>query len=184
MTQEPSDNSPSELTVTRDGITIGRGAANGLNLPGDTISQRHCQMFWKNSMYFLQDVGSTHGTFFRVGTKRLEEGDIFELGSVEVAVRKVYFPAKPAPLTLIKSISVDLLFSETQEPGQIPYVSLQVTKDGVVRKECELVEDATVGRKLTCSVSVPEDDHMSGTHCRIFQKEGAFWIEDMKSMNG
>jgi len=170
--------------VTQEGITIGRSTTNGLVLPDDTVSQKHCQVFWKNTSYYIQDLGSTFGTFYRVGLKRLEEGDTFELGSLELAVRKVHVPAKPSQLLLVKSIPIDLLFAELDEPGPLPFVSLQLMKDGVMRRECEVIEDATVGRKLTCSIAVPEDDHMSGTHCRIFQRDGAFWIEDLNSMNG
>lgn len=153
-------------------------------LSDDTVSQKHCQIYWKNGSYFVQDLGSTFGTFYRVGMNRLQEGEIYELGSVELVVRKVHVPARSGPLTLIKSIPVELLFAEQQEPEPVAFVSLQLTKDGVVRRECEVLEDATLGRKLTCAIAVPEDDHLSGTHCRIFQRDGAFWIEDLNSMNG
>lgn len=44
--------------------------------------------------------------------------------------------------------------------------------------------ELTVGRGGGCSLSLPDDTFVSQVHARVFQREGAVWIEDLGSTNG
>ena len=44
-------------------MTIGRGSSNGIPLQGMGISRRQCRLFMDGGILFVDDLGSTNGTF-------------------------------------------------------------------------------------------------------------------------
>lgn len=48
-------------------ILIGRDPSCSIRYPADTkgVSRRHCEIFWKNGVLNIMDLGSTSGTFIR-----------------------------------------------------------------------------------------------------------------------
>lgn len=48
-------------------ILIGRDPSCNIRYPADTkgVSRRHCEIFWKNGVLNIMDLGSTSGTFIR-----------------------------------------------------------------------------------------------------------------------
>jgi ATP-binding cassette subfamily B protein len=85
------------LTVRKDGshdrqtvldgraLTIGRANANDLQLQDDTVSRRHCRVWWsaEAGWYLVEDLGSSNGTRVngqRVGSTQLHDGDVLQLG--------------------------------------------------------------------------------------------------------
>ena len=75
--------------ITEDILLIGRDTSCNICYPTDTkgVSRKHCQIFWKNGVLMIMDLGSTSGTFIRgkgqipanVPTA-VKAGDIFYLG--------------------------------------------------------------------------------------------------------
>jgi len=59
---------------------------------------------------------------------------------------------------------------------------LVVTDEGG-RRTVPLKDSLTVGRAATCDVVV-RDTYVSNVHARIFQRDGAWWLEDLGSTNG
>ena len=41
----------------------------------------------------------------------------------------------------------------------------------------------TVGRAATCDIAI-RDTYVSNVHARIYQRDGAWWLEDLGSTNG
>ena len=41
-----------------------------------------------------------------------------------------------------------------------------------------------VGRAPECTVVMPEDPYTSTRHARFFERDGAWWVEDLGSTNG
>ena len=153
----------------------------------DVVSGSHCNVIWKRDAYYIQDIGSTYGTFYRISQKKLEACETYELGSVEIRVKKIYIANRQSPAVVHSTVSLEDLLEEgpvEKTPPYFNYVSLEMTKGGKLIKEFDIVESGTIGRKVTCSVSVVNDDHMSGSHCSIYFRDGSFWIEDTNSMNG
>ena len=81
-----------EFLVPQSGVLIGRATEANIRYPEDTkgVSRRHCQIFWKNGVLMLMDVGSSAGTVLRGKGKlpanapvAVVEGDVFYLGSKE-----------------------------------------------------------------------------------------------------
>lgn len=68
--------------------TIGRYDDNSIEIDDDFISGSHAEIFYEDDTWWLQDLGSTNGTFLnsqRVGARiRLSEGDIVQFGRVRV----------------------------------------------------------------------------------------------------
>lgn len=47
-----------------------------------------------------------------------------------------------------------------------------------------LESDVVVGRAPECTVVMPEDPYTSTRHARFFERDGAWWVEDLGSTNG
>lgn len=79
------------VSIPPSGLTIGRGTDNALHLSGDrAISRRHAVIRFARDRWFLQDQGSTAGTFVngqRVNATTLNDGDRVQIGSTEFEFR-------------------------------------------------------------------------------------------------
>ncbi len=70
-------------------LTIGRGAQNDISLPGDDFaSARHARLEPRGDGVWLQDLGSTNGTYLN-GAKlerprRLTAGDVVRVGETDL----------------------------------------------------------------------------------------------------
>lgn len=68
--------------------TIGRYEDNTIELDDDFVSGSHAEIFYEQGTWWLQDLGSTNGTFLntqRVNNRiRLSNGDIVQFGRVRV----------------------------------------------------------------------------------------------------
>ncbi|MDX2304944.1 MAG: FHA domain-containing protein [Microscillaceae bacterium] len=65
-------------------ITIGRSANNDIVIPEQTVSSKHATITIEKGSFFINDLGSTNGTFVngnRVTSKLLKSGDIIKLGA-------------------------------------------------------------------------------------------------------
>lgn len=167
--------------------TLGRGPSNKLVIPSEVISNKHCEFVWKEGTCYVRDIGSSLGTFYRIAKEKLKVGDIYELGSVELVVKKIHIASKPADNQEISQkgpISVDDLLSSTDNSEPYNFVEVDLLKDDHLFRNCMIVESGSIGRKGASSICIPLDDHMSGKHCQIFFENGHFWIEDAPSMNG
>lgn len=71
--------------VGDDGVTIGRSRENTIQINYDgQVSRRHCRLFEKDGRFYVEDLGSTCGTFVngeRVLDRRLLGGETVHVGS-------------------------------------------------------------------------------------------------------
>lgn len=79
--------------MDRDRVTIGRQGDNDIVIPEDEVSSYHCRIFREGDELFLEDLGSTNGTFANGGQVhgrfRLSAGDIVTVGSWLFMFREV-----------------------------------------------------------------------------------------------
>jgi hypothetical protein len=87
---EPSARKGEVLPIP-DEVTVGRGGGCGIVLADDTyVSTLHARLFQRNGESFVEDLGSTNGTFVngkRVSAAtRLRRGDQVQFGQTVVEV--------------------------------------------------------------------------------------------------
>ncbi|MCO5190518.1 MAG: FHA domain-containing protein [Anaerolineae bacterium] len=82
---------PEEIHALRQTTSVGRDSGNDIVIADYEVSRRHARFLYKEDHYFIEDLGSTNGTFvngFRLnGPAQLYHGDTIELGQ---SVRMVF----------------------------------------------------------------------------------------------
>ena len=62
-TVNPVDPVPSEYSLFKDEMTVGRGEDNDVVIPHASVSRAHARLMKRNGSYDLMDLNSTNGTF-------------------------------------------------------------------------------------------------------------------------
>jgi pSer/pThr/pTyr-binding forkhead associated (FHA) protein len=77
-----------KFPVSKDEFVIGRGSKSAdLAIKDGNISRRHAAVVFHGGAYYMKDLGSTNGVDFggqKVGTKRIDEGDLFQICDYEL----------------------------------------------------------------------------------------------------
>lgn len=81
---EPADRAGQRFTLG-DELTVGRAPGCGVSLPEDTfVSQVHARVFRRDNQLFVEDLGSTNGTFLNdqkvSAPVPLQSGDRLKVG--------------------------------------------------------------------------------------------------------
>jgi hypothetical protein len=78
-----------EVPVDRDWLVIGRGRGADVVLAEQTISRAHAAVGFDGEEFFVQDLGSTNGTWVngkRLRRAALRDGDGVQLGKLKLRV--------------------------------------------------------------------------------------------------
>ncbi|MBB5343699.1 SpoIIE family protein phosphatase [Tunturibacter empetritectus] len=107
-------------TVTIDTLpfTIGRRADRNLYLTNSQVSREHANIYEDAEGFFIQDLGSRHGTFvndIRKDTARLRSGDHIKLGPSGVALLFVTSPGHTSTIALFHQMASGVSTSELQK---------------------------------------------------------------------
>ncbi len=54
-----------ELPVRDEVITLGRSTESSIQVHDTLISRIHCKLEWENGKWYLNDLGSTNGTYYQ-----------------------------------------------------------------------------------------------------------------------
>ena len=89
VVESPSLDPGAEFELVRADVTIGRGAQNDVPLEGEEFaSARHVRVEPRGDGVWVQDLGSTNGTFvngIRIDQPhRLEPGDVLRVGETDL----------------------------------------------------------------------------------------------------
>ncbi|HYV60446.1 MAG TPA: FHA domain-containing protein [Acidimicrobiia bacterium] len=89
---EPAARRGETHTIDRE-VTVGRGGGCALVLSDDTyVSQLHARLFQQNGEGYVEDLGSTNGTYVNgkqiSGVTRLKRGDQVQFGQTVAEVGK------------------------------------------------------------------------------------------------
>ncbi|HVA73744.1 MAG TPA: FHA domain-containing protein [Acidimicrobiales bacterium] len=89
---EPKEHKGTEFAVS-DEMTVGRAAGCGVPLPDDTfVSQLHARVFRRDGDIFVEDLGSTNGTYLNdkkvTSAVPLRKGDKVRFGRTTLELRK------------------------------------------------------------------------------------------------
>jgi len=78
------------LQIPKNGLLIGRDPDCDLYLADDFVSAKHCKIFFENEELFIEDQGSTNGTFVDEaqieGKISLKQGQKIQIGITELKV--------------------------------------------------------------------------------------------------
>jgi len=79
-----ADKKVGEYEMKTSPFVVGRDPTCGLHIDNAGVSRRHCQFLYTDSEYYIEDAGSSNGTFVG-GTKvdrrlRIKDGDKFNIG--------------------------------------------------------------------------------------------------------
>jgi hypothetical protein len=91
MTVNPVDPVPSEYSLFKDEVTVGRGETNDVVIPHASISRAHARLLKRNGGYELMDLNSTNGTFVDdrklSGSQSVPNGSRVRFGDVQFILR-------------------------------------------------------------------------------------------------
>lgn len=84
--------SPDQVYDIGDEVTLGRSPGCGLSLPDSTVSQIHARLYRQQGKLFVEDLGSTNGTWVNKAKVSapvaLRKGDRLVVGGTMLEVTK------------------------------------------------------------------------------------------------
>lgn len=92
VVEEPSERRGVEFLLS-DEMTVGRAAGCGVALTEDTfVSQLHARVFRRDGDFFVEDLGSTNGTYLNgkkvSAASVVRKGDRVQIGRTTLELRK------------------------------------------------------------------------------------------------
>jgi len=151
-------------------LTIGRGQWNTLPLAERFASQNHARIYWRNGHYYVQDLGSSHGTYLneqRVEAALLHDGDKIRIsGSVFE-----FHGSAPALAAKSGQVGAPAWWLDCLRGEHAGYrFALNST-------------DLAIGRGHENALMLA-DPTVSRYHARISYVQGRFYLQDLGSQNG
>lgn len=173
------------IRIRKESFVIGRAEGDLVIACDGQMSARHAELRYAASKdkhrWQLVDLGSTNGTYVRIGHAVLEHGQEFIVGRTRF--RFEHEAAQAAPRTAA---------SQATQPWQSgaanvlapSIIELTATLDGprllITQSEAWLGKDASY-----CQLVLRDDPFASARHARVYRDgEGRWMIENNKSLNG
>lgn len=183
--------SPPAILVTRDGTreftlrigenTVGRQDADVL-LTHNTVSRKHAVVTVEDGKVYVEDIGSTNGTF--VDGRKLDPGQRVELANGA----EVVFGNQSLILKLGVAaqqeyvVETDQPSAQEQETEQAQIVAKLVSEDGNLAYTLAPGTYA-VGRREGNDIVIP-DPYCSGRHAELRVQASRIEVIDLESTNG
>lgn len=175
-------------------ISMGRDPSNDIQIPLTTVSRNHARIFFEMGDYFLEDLGSTHGTDHngqRVGKgekRLLRDGDRITVMSFTITFKTSAATAldrQPGEKTeqLARRMVQEVLSSLD---GKIDPPALRVMNGPEEGKRFVFAENASeiiIGRSPECDFPL-DDQNISRRHCLIKRSWDGYTAQDLGSKNG
>lgn len=154
------------------------GRDGQLVFPDDPfVSKKHANFFYRDAKLVVRDEGSLNGVYIRVrGTVDIAPGDTFLAG--EQMFRLETMPRAS------DGQDPDGTFFYSSPKHQSPFRLCQILQGGAVGMTvCARGSSLQIGREGG-DLNFPVDLYMSGSHCRLDEKDGKFTLTDLNSRNG
>jgi ABC transport system ATP-binding/permease protein len=178
---------PKEFELTQPEIIIGRDPGVDITIPSEAVSRRHAKLTRSGEAYFLEDLGSSNGTYLNgsrlVARQPLMSGDKIRLGK---AVTMTYHapaalqsaaPAAPRmEAAATKAGVMQTVIGEEPKPEGAATAppELSVAIAGGSSKSYTLTRQVlTIGRVENNDIVVPSQI-VSGKHARLERTDGGY----------
>ncbi|MCB9893322.1 MAG: FHA domain-containing protein [Planctomycetes bacterium] len=157
-----------EVPLTNRPVSFGRSDDADHPLPTKTASRIHAQVFPRERAWWIEDLGSSNGTLVN-GNKiakpmPLVPGDVITVGDVKLTFHGDAAPDKGPPDHLIARV---VFQGDKSKP---PLETL-------------IRDRITIGRKPDNTLQI-ENKAVSGHHCELINRQGAYVLRDLGSSNG
>lgn len=178
----------------QDVVTFGRDSNNDIQIPLTTVSRRHARIIAEGGEYFIEDLGSTHGTVHngkplgQNGKKLLRDGDLvqvmhFKIYYHRVSAQPVEFGSSERTEQLARRMVQEVLAS-MGEAGDQPYLRVMNGPEEGKRFELsDAIAEVVIGRSSESDLVI-NDANISRRHAIVRKDWGGITIEDLGSKNG
>ena len=178
----------------QDVVTFGRDSNNDIQIPLTTVSRRHARIISEGVEYFIEDLGSTHGTVHngkplgQKGKKLLRDGDLIQIMHFKI----YYHPVSAQPLEFGGSERTEQLarrmvqevLASMGESGDQPYLRVMNGPEEGKRFELsDAIAEVVIGRSSESDLVI-NDANISRRHAIVRKDWGGITIEDLGSKNG
>jgi len=127
LTITHNNNPVDEYTLRQEIVTIGRGSGNDIQLFDTTISQHHAQFLVAADSLYIEDLGSTNGTYVngrRIKKQLLKSGDQVMIGQHKLSFdhfgRAEQGEEQEPTLQMSRNTIEQMLFDEQGRPQTQP----------------------------------------------------------------
>lgn len=157
-----------EIPLGSRPVSFGRSDDADHQLPTKAASRIHAQVFPRERGWWVEDLHSSNGTLVN-GNKILKPtplvpGDVITVGDMKLKFEGEAAPPKGPPDHLVARIVFAV------DKGKPPAETL-------------IRDRVTIGRKPDNTLQI-EDKAVSGNHCEIINRQGAYLLRDLGSSNG
>lgn len=152
--------------VSSEPVSIGRHSSNQISIIDESVSRHHAKIECDGAKFSLKDIGSTTGTFIKIQEPlQVREDMIIEIGSYQFQVSFIHIARGYGE----EESHIELTVYESPDEMSDKYL---------------IYSESSIGRKSSCTLSFPDDLHMSNLHCKFNLIGDRFIFEDMASTNG
>lgn len=126
-----AEGGPERFNLGQQPLTIGRGAAAGIQIYDEFISRTHCELSLREGQVVLRDLNSHNGTHVngqRIQEAKLKSADKITLGLTELVVR---LQEKTVPSTQIgapptRDMDMNLQIVPAATPQAVPANTVRI----------------------------------------------------------
>lgn len=180
--------------------TVGREGADVL-LGDPTVSRKHAVITLEDSKCFIEDLGSTNGTYVdgvlipKGEKQQLRDGAEVKFGNTVLVLQLPPVPCEaeesPTAEPAARDAGDQQATSTEEKPEEI---ALEQEETKSVARLVLVSDPSTVfdvkpgtnrlGRRSESDIPLTFDGYVSGTHCDILAEDGEFYVVDLGSTNG
>jgi pSer/pThr/pTyr-binding forkhead associated (FHA) protein len=173
------------IRLRADRTILGRTEGD-VRIPHDgMISSRHAEISRQRGSrgfrWLLTDLGSTNGTFVRIGSTLLRSGNELVIGGG----RYRFEASLPETVAFENSGGNTRAWAGSPAQSLVPAL-VEVTPAGPGQRFTLAKPEYWIGRDGTaCAISRPEDPLVNPRHARLYRDaDGSWHVENHKSLNG
>lgn len=169
LINDNSSTPPKEFELTKSEIILGREDNVDITIPASAVSRRHARLILEDGQYFIEDLGSSNGTFINGEslTKRrpLNSGDRIRLGQI---INLVYeAPAVESNKTVVRSAEADKTAVRSVEPDKTVMRAAPAQPAHVMKTmmgEAPIIQQSAGPRELVVTIAGGASQTYSLTH--------------------